>query len=423
MVAKLNKLSPILLLLIIFLVPLLPASFGLGYEQIKILFFILSTSLIGFFLVLGKHRLEWDAIKIASVFFILTLFIASILGRDLKASFLGNSPYFQGWIVYAYLFLFSLLISVSRLKLKWIALAFTLGSLVVSAAAIKDWLMLTFFNAFVPTYAGRVVSTFGQPNFYSGFLLMTLPFAYYLFRSSNDRLRYLGLGSGSVSFTGIFISYSRTAILLAAVLFLLGLIWQFKAKSRIKLIVFVVAGATFLTTLSLSLGIVEKEISQPISAFNPDLTKASIEKRAYIWPVTLGIALQKPLVGYGLENISTAFTSYFQTNKHSLFEENLNISPVLISFKELNVDRSHNYILDILLFSGILGLLGWLGLLGVLFNKLRQNYHGCGKNVLIVSLIIYLVWIQFQNQSIVHLVYFWLIVGLLGRDVDKATDK
>ena len=428
----------ILLLLNLFLIPLLGSTGDFGYEQIKVVFFIVSITLIGFVWVFGKHKLKWNPIKIASSIFILTLFLTSILGINSRVSFLGNDPYFQGWVVYAYLFLFSFLISVSKLKLKLIALTLSFGSLFVALVAIKDWVLLTFFNSPVPTYAGRVVSSFGQPNFYAGFLLLTLPFSYYLFKGSTGisqghslstqgvtlyKLSFFGFFSGLISVAGIFVSYSRSAILLSLILLILGLIDQLKIKFRLGLAVFMVIGVSILIALKLSSGIMGNEVVKPVLTTNPDLTKEPVEKRVYIWPVALQITLQKPLTGYGLENISQAFSVYFQENKHPLFEENLQISPVLISLKDLNIDRSHNYLLDLLLFSGLLGLLGWLGLLGVLFKKLGQTYHARGKFVLIVSLVTYLVWIQFQNQSIVHLIYFWLLVGLTDLDVDKAADK
>lgn len=407
---RLNK----FLLLIIFLIPLLEANGNFGYEQIKILFFIVSISLIGVFWM--GRGIKWTLIGKTAGLFILILLVTSFTGLDPKSSLLGREPYFQGFILYSYLFLFYLMVKTFKVELEKYALVLTISGLLVGFWAIYDWILLNIFNMPVLTYAGRVVSTFGQPNFYTGFLLLTLPFAYFLLKNSNKKLQYLGWVSGLVSMIGILVSYSRSAILLAFGLLILSLVSGLKVKFKIGLIVSgIIIILLALKLSSATYGIVWSEFSRPITSNNPDLTKESVEKRAYIWPQSFKIILQNPINGYGLENIGQSFFNYFEDNKHLLFEENLKISPVLISLKELVIDRSHNYLLDLWLFSGVFGLLSWMFLVGLLFVKVGQIYHGRDKNVLLVSLVTYLIWVQFQNQSVVQLIYFWLLVGLIDQ--------
>jgi len=184
-----------ILLLIIFLIPLFGAVKSFGYEQIKILFFILSVSLIGFLWILRKPAIKWNAVKTYSALLVVVLFLTSVFGRE---------PYFQGWVLYAYLCLFSLLVSQAQIKLEKWALVLCSSAFIVSLLAVKDWVLLNIFSQSVPVYAGRVVSTFGQPNFYAGFLLLSLPFSYYLFKTSTGtsqvkRLSCFGLFSSLIS--------------------------------------------------------------------------------------------------------------------------------------------------------------------------------------------------------------------------------
>jgi len=402
-----NKTINKLLIGSIFLLPLLGVYNEFGYEQIKVLFFILSISLIGFLWFFQKPKIIWTKIKIASWIFILILFLTSILGMDIKVSFLGNQPYFQGWIVYGYLGLLSLIVSSLDIKLEYYALAFTSSALIVSSLGIEDW-VLKNMGFLVPNYAGRIVSTFGQPNFYAGFLLLNLPFCYFLFKNTREKLSYFGLIVGLTSIVGIFVSYSRSTIILALILLSLGLVDQLKIKLKLGLIVLGIIFISIFIAWKSSSGLVGNEISNPLLTNNPDLTKESVEKRAYIWPVVWQIFLQKPLGGFGLENIQTAFSAYFKKYKHPIFEENLNINPVLISLKELNIDRTHNYFLDLMLFSGILGILGWLIFVLFILKRCRNKY-------LLVGLLTYLIWIQFQNQSIVHLIYFYFLIGVIDK--------
>jgi len=118
---------------------------------------------------------------------------------------------------------------------------------------------------------------------------------------------------------------------------------------------------------------------------------------------------QKPFLGYGLENINTAYADYFTVNKHALFEINAMQTSVMYRLKDLMADRSHNYALDLLLFSGILGFLSWGVLVCLMIKKARQ------KEILL-GLLFYLIWSSFQNQSVVNLLYFWLLAGIIDQE-------
>ena len=105
-----KKILQIVLLIIIFLIPLMGLVGDFGYEEIKVFSFILLSVFAGIF-YLGKDRFKWSTVKVSSLIFILSLGVASIFGQDPKISFLGLSPYFQGWILYLLLFLISLLLN------------------------------------------------------------------------------------------------------------------------------------------------------------------------------------------------------------------------------------------------------------------------------------------------------------------------
>ncbi len=401
-----------LLLISIFILPLLGATNNLGYEQIKVLFFILSISLISFVWILQKPKIKLSRIGWVSVLFIIILLLTSLLGIDFRGSFLGNIPYYQGLLIYSYLFLFYLIVSNFEIKLKYYALTLTASALIVSSLAIEDWILKNL-GYLVPNYAGRVVSTFGQPNFYAGFLLLTLPFSYYLFKDSTKKLSYFGLICGFSLIIGIFVSYSRSTILLA--LFLLSLALADQLKIKFKKVLITVGIGIILMSLILafkySSGIVGNQINIPISTKNPDLTRQSVEQRVYIWPQFIKIAFDQPIFGYGLENINLSFKNYFEKNKHKIFEENLNIEPVLISLKDLTIDRTHNYTLDLLIFSGFSGVIIWLLLIALLIKKCKNIY-------VLVGFLTYLIWIQFQNQSIIQLIYFWFLVGTIDKPIN-----
>lgn len=400
------------LILTVFLTPLISPVKNLGYEQSKVVFFIVCISLSGFLWIFIKPNFIWGPISKLTAFFNISLILTSLFGLDTVRSIIGTQPYFQGVILYLYLFLFFIMVKSFKIKVKYWAWVLSGSATIVGILAILDWILLNFFNQQIPTYAGRVVSTFGQPNFYSGFILLTLPFYYLLLKK---RFNFWIVLSFLISIIGIILSGSRASFLLLGGLFLFWLIWEISRKRRLLIGgVLVILLIALVISITYSSGLLGQEIVDPKNTNNPNLLEASVEKRFYIWPIMWQLILQKPVTGYGLENISPTFSKYFADNKHSLFEENLKISPVLISLKEVNIDRAHNYVLDLALFSGLIGVLAWLILVVMLFLKLGQAYDR-NSFVLITSLIIYLIWIQFQNQSVVHLIYFWLIAGLIDQ--------
>ncbi len=403
-----------LLLLTVFLTPLLGASFNFGYEQIKVLFFIVSISLSGFLWLMRRPIFRWTGISIVAGLFIITLFVTSIIGIEPQTSFFGSEPYFQGVILYAYLFLFFLLVSASKIKFVTWAYVLVGSSTIVGLLAIGDWIQINLLGHQLPTYAGRVVSTFGQPNFYAGFLLLTLPFFNFLLKQKQKGFWIL-LGF-LIVILAIILSESRVAFMLLSLLLLLWLILELPFKKLIFGVISMILFITFALSVNFGAGWVEKELTSLRSNINPDLTTIGVEKRYYIWPILGKLILEHPVTGYGLENIAPVFSEYFEINKHTLFEENLKVKPYLFGLKDLNLDRAHNYLLDLLLFSGIFGVVCWAIIVFLLIKKLLLSKVTLENNVLWVGLITYLVWIQFQNQSVVHLIYFWLLVGLVDQD-------
>lgn len=397
------------LILTLFLVPLIPAVGSYGYEHIKVIFFLILTFTAGFLWMAAflkestVHRFEWTYVKRFSLLFVVILLVTSFMGINPQNSIFGSSPYFQGLILYSFLLLFSWLISFSKLTLEQISLALVVSSSIVAFLAVKDWVLVNFFAVNIPTYAGRVVSTFGQPNLYSGFILLSLPFYRFLVSQNKNKAIWIYL-AGVLAGLGILLSYSRAAILIGTIL--LGVWIMILLKKRVEKILFGLLVFLLILFVSVYLDFpskVEKELSLGNYATPGWFDNYSPQRRIYIWPVILDLIAQKPLTGYGLDNLSSVFTSNIRVEEAKTLQA--------ADLKNLVVDRSHNYILDLLVFSGVLGLFSWILLVGLLLKRARPK-------VLLVSLLIYLIWIQFQIQSVVHLIYFWLLVGLIDEQGD-----
>lgn len=383
------------LLLTLLLAPLLGIFRDYGYEQTKVIFFIFITTFAGIcWLLIDRKttlRIRWTPIKIVSALFVLILGITSAFGINPAASVLGLPPYFQGWIVYLYLFLFAVFVSESNIKLEKWAWVFTVSAFLVSLLALDQYIRLNFLHQYVPNYAGRVVSTFGQPNFYSGFLLLSLPFITQLFSFWKKRwvVVVILLVSGA-----IIVSGSRASIIILLLSVYVWLIQKIPVKRvgyGIVILSIVLLGYFSLNPLS---NLVKKEVYMPQQ--NQWLIDNAPEKRVLIWQTAVLVASEKLVTGFGLENIGEAISNFKPEKTY----------PAYFGLKELWVDRTHNYMFDLIFFSGIPGLLAWCLLVLFAAKKLWR------RPVFFVSLLFYLVWVQLQNQSIVHMIYFWFLIGL-----------
>lgn len=408
------KTLKLLLASTIFLTPLIPAYFGFGYELIKVVFFLSLTIISGLIYLYGSsyHKsrsgrsmncdLHWTRIKTASVVFLIILSLSSVFGIHPFESLVGKYPYYQGLIIYWFLFLFFLITSEIKISKKEFVKTIVFAALAVSGVSIIQFVILDLLNIEIPNYAGRVVSTFGQPNLYSGFLLLSLPFA-----SQLKFKKYLVILIISI---GIILSFSKLAIIL---LFGLSLIWLFKKiKDKGALIflalVFLLNALVF--SLGNSSGIIWDEVLRPLT--NQGTEGDVIEKRIYIIPVMLDIYSKSPVFGFGIDSINNLYRAYFADFKPEL----KNYPPLYFNLMNLTLDRSHNYFLDLLIFSGFPGLLAYLYLLFLLFKGRKPAF-------IKVFLILYLIWIQFQVQSIVHLMLFWFIAGAIDNKKNFMDDK
>lgn len=284
------------------------------------------------------------------------------------------------------------MVSESKLSLKSVNKFVSFSAVIVAIIAIIQFVLLIFFKIEIPTYAGRVVSTFGQPNLYSGFLLLALPLIL-----DRKHPNYLVITIVSLA---IILSLSKAAIAILSGAGLWFLISKLKQKGLAIYLLIVCFINILVFSLENSSGIVWDEVITPLTLGKADT--GTVEKRAHILPVMFEIYSKSPVLGFGIDSIDSLYNQKFA----GFSPETIVYSPVDFNLKNLYVDRSHNYLLDLLIFSGILGLLSYSYLIYALFKT-------SAPKPLKFFLILYLIWIQFQVQSIAHLMLFWLVAGVI----------
>lgn len=397
-----KQLIPKLILFTIFLTPLLNFSLSFGFEQTKVLFFVFMVTILSVIwqYKLKENKLKFSKIKKISLVFLIMLTFTSVFGVSPINSLVGNPPYFQGLFVYFLLVIFFFLVSEYKVEFQKLSIIIVWPSFFVSIIALKEWILLNCFKADILNYSGRVISTFGQPNLYSGFLILSLPFIAGLIKNKSGFIKVLYVYLFVFISIGIFISQSRAAIILYFIfLFLWFSITNiFKKYSFIKFptIIFVSITILLLTTVFL-----KSEVLNILSSTR--LEGGAPEKRIFFWQVSKNIIFERFWLGYGLENINIAFPGYFNNLNFNTLND-----PIAHSLKDISLDRFHNYLLDLLTFAGLPTALIWLYLFYQVFLK---------SNLITKQfLILYFLLVMVQNQSIVHLMYFWLVAGLSDQD-------
>lgn len=397
---------------LIFLLPLTSSIIDLGFEYSKLVLFLILASLATLiFISIQKKYTALTPIKKTYFVFLFLLSITSLFGIYPLLSITGEHPYYQGLITYYYLALFTYLIShATQPQKKLIISSVVVSSLLLSLITIKQFILINFLNYPLPTYSGRVVATFGQPNFLAGYLVVTLPFI--LFFSQKTFLRRLVLVLLLfIQSLAIILTESRASIailILLLFLFLLNFLGRF-----IKIFILIISTIALVTSIVLSLylstGVVWKELGEPKFEksgkvyWEPNLTNFSQEKRGYIFIPIIESLKTQPLVGYGLNNLNA------QVKKYAPPLENNN--PGLYGIKDLAVKSTHVYLLDLVLAGGIPTAVCWILLIAISLLKTKTG-------ILKISLLTYTFWSQFHNQSITNLFLFWLIIGLIDSDAN-----
>jgi O-antigen ligase len=403
---KLDTLLAVLVMGMILLLPLFPASFGQGYEQIKVLFFLGLGSVISLIWIIAsfrspdRFRIKNTALNLGNLAFIASIILTSVFGINFSSSLLGNPPYYQGIIVYLYCYLLFLIISTVPAKVKAFYWVWIGSSLLVSFFAFYQWIMLNILGFDIPTFAGRVVSTFGQPSLYSGYLLFTLPVLISLIKESSSNQKKFYIFGFIINILGIVASESRGALILAGGL-LFFWIWSSFKHQLIK--VFMVLGVLLILSLGLFStlkgdGIINQEIITPLTGAR--VGEGGQERRVYFWVFIVDLIQKKPFFGYGMDNLKQVFPE-------GLKDQNPK-PPFYFTVKDLTVDRSHNYILDILVSGGLVTFFAWMAFLFILVASARSRWE-------LLFLLMFFIYLQFQIQSIVHLVFFYTVAGLINR--------
>lgn len=336
-------------------------TFYFPFVAPKSLFFMGLTEIV-FFLWLfliwknPQYRPKITSLLLALILFLIVMSLSSIWGANFSHSFWSKFERMTGLLMWLHLFVFFLVLSsVFNSIVDWKKF-FIISVLISSLISIIALLELAQVKGFI--ISPRQGASLGNSSFLGSYLLFNVFLAFWLIFQKKEWLWKISfLAIIIVNFLAIFRSQAQ------AVFFsvlggggLLFLLW-FSFKTRFeKLGRILLISSSVLVLFSLIL------VFLPGNFIYNYLEKI-IKPRYINWEIAWQGFLQRPLLGWGLENYPLFFPKLF--NPCFFISE---------CGKEIWFDRTHNIIFDTLFSLGIFGLLSYLGIFIVFFYILIKKY-------------------------------------------------
>jgi len=359
---KINQWGAMLILVAPFLVN---NNFIFPYVHLKNIFFRvlilgLIVSLVWYLLEKNRRWVKKNLIVYAWLIFLLILILSAVLGVDIANSFWGSWERMDGVINMILLGIYLCLISVVfRTKQDWVKLFRT--SVIVA-------LIISVYGLFRGGFSvsSNEWSTLGNSAFLGFYMLLNLGIlATLVVIDKHQRWRWFYLVTGIFLLLILLGAASRAPILgLLVGLIVGGLFYLPQATKKIK--IFLLIGLLAIILIG-GVARINKDAKWVGSIhFLDRLVHISTEdyttnNRLLVWQSGWQGFKEKPLTGWGSENFVEAINKYYNP---------------LIS--EQWFDRAHNFVIDYLVTTGILGLLGYLGIFGVagygLWRSRKNNY-------------------------------------------------
>lgn len=409
------------LLLAIVLIPLV---FNVNNQNIVLLKPILSQAIA--FVLFGlwfidsiereKFQLPKSALNLPIVAYGLWLLITIVL----RSHFLYFSLEEMGRYLAAFLFFFLVLKCVrDRTRLKWTMWILFAICLVTTGYGLMQYMGLGLIDW------GRdvLVSTFGNKNFFTGFLVLTTPVVFgYALATSKLPIRIILITVGVTQFYAIMLTETRTGFLgflVGAVIFF-GLIVRFVIWPRVNRKGLLLTGAAVVLVVGiLALYVVAPQNLTTRLGEAFDLQQGTARVRWIMWTGSSRAAADRVFTGHGHGVFQLVFPNYRPTFYHRFRVSH-------------NTRHSHNEFLEVLMETGVVGLSLFLLLIivfGVISYRFLSRNRSWFFQCLVIGLVSGVAGSLAQNFASVNLRWmsstftFWLIFALVPATIRIASRK
>jgi len=330
------------------------------------------TSLILFvILLLHRRYFSINRVSVVVLIYLLVRIIATVFSKNPSISWSGRYLfYFEGTQQLLCFVIFYFAVRFAQRKQIYKSIA--VSSIIAAAYGIIQYLNVDPIKW--NTYFGTVISTFGNPDFFAGWLVFILPVLFYRVIKG----RYLFLIPAVMGFISLVlanVSAGFVALASSAIFFIL--IYHAKLSLKVRRVLTVLAVCMF---------------SAGLFGLNK-LSDPSVSSRIVGWKATLAAIKERPVLGYGPDSFAEEVSKMLPAEYDRLTKKNA------------NPGYAHNIFLDQLFSSGIVGLLCFLWLLLVFFKSAENP-------ALKTAVFGGLVFGLFHFWTLEMWLYFWVFLAL-----------
>ncbi|MDE2311650.1 MAG: O-antigen ligase family protein [Patescibacteria group bacterium] len=362
-------------------------------------------------LIRPSWRPSWrNPVLLLAAAFLLLSFVSSFAGVNMTRSLWGNFERMGGSYYLLHLVLLSLyVVLLGQIGGAYIKnmLYFALAvSLLVTLNGVGGWLGLPTLTP-DPSLPTRVSSTFGNPIFLGSFLILPMFLsAFFALQAESLGKKILFWALVALQFAGIILSATRGAVVGLAVGLILAAIVYVISSRRSAVRLYGTVATVGLLLLFVGLFVFHQKLPQGGAlgrVFN--LEDSNAQARLIQWRVALRGFKDDPVLGVGPENYYIIANKYYNSD--------------LIKYDPSWFDKPHNYLLEVLVTTGVLGFLAYMGLIAAVCWALYQAWRRglisrLQLALLLAGFVSYFVQNLFVFDTIPASLMFYVFVGFAG---------
>lgn len=380
---------------------------------------VIFLAFLGLAIIKKEYRPKINLVLVLFFLYIISVFISSVAAGSFYFSFWSNNERSEGLLLLLHLFLFLIVLSGFLRRLKdWLIVfeAFFVSGLLVSLVALGQYFNLSWV---LGSSGGiRLAATIGNAGYVAGYLIFNIFFGLFLFFfRKNKYLRgYYILGILLQIFI-VLNTLSRGGIL--ALVFSLsmftGYLVFFYLKSNklvrntgIIILLLMVFLAGFVLFNRQANWVKNNPVLGRISTISVEAVTA--QNRLMTWQSSYQGFKEKPILGYGYENVYQVFDRYFNPKIYR------HVGSVVW------FDRAHNIIFDRLITGGLIGLFLYLSLLLLplyylwrFFRRNKTASHHLIPVIFTLVMLAYFIQNLFIFEALVTYIPLFLILGFVSQ--------